>query len=93
MRLKEYLDTRNREVEDLVTKNIKQKAHFEETITLLRKENENIRLKILEGERFSELEIDNLKSKLHEMHEAEVEEMKINQQRYVDCLQIELKKM
>ena len=27
------------------------------------------------------------------MHEAEVEEMKINQQRYVDCLQVELKKM
>jgi len=55
MRLKEYLDTRSREVEDLAAKNIKQKAHFEETIALLRKENESVRLKMLEGERFNEL--------------------------------------
>lgn len=65
LRLKEYLETRNREVEDLAAKNVKQKAHFEDTIALLRKENETIRMKMMEGERFSELEIDNLKSKLH----------------------------
>jgi hypothetical protein len=29
-------------------------------------------MKMMEGERFSELEIDNLKMKLHEMHEAEI---------------------
>ena len=68
MRLKEYLDTRTREVEELTAKNAKLKSHFEETIALLRKENESIRMKMLEGERFSELEIDNLKAKLHEMH-------------------------
>jgi predicted RNase H-like nuclease (RuvC/YqgF family) len=60
---------------------------------LLRKENESIRMKMLEGERYSELEIDNLKAKLHEMHEAELDEVKLNHQRYVDCLQVELKKM
>lgn len=54
MRLKEYLDTRSREVEDLATKNLKQKAHFEDTIGLLRKQNEGIRIKMLEGERYSE---------------------------------------
>lgn len=68
IRLKQYLDTRTREVQELTAKNIKHKTHFEETITLLRKENESIRMKMLEGERFSELEIDNLKAKLHEMH-------------------------
>ncbi len=30
-------------------------------------------MKMLEGERFTELEIDNLKGKIHEMHEAEIE--------------------
>lgn len=55
MRLKQYLDTRSREVEDLATKNLKQKAHFEDTIALLRKQNEGIRIKMLEGERYSEL--------------------------------------
>lgn len=29
-------------------------------------------MKMMEVERFSELEIDNLKMKLHEMHEAEI---------------------
>lgn len=37
IRLKEYLETRNREVEDLTAKNMKHKAHFEDTIALLRK--------------------------------------------------------
>lgn len=73
MRLKEYLEARSREVEDLAGKNIKQKTLFEETISVLRKENEAIRMKMMEGERYSELEIDNLKMKLHEMHEAEVD--------------------
>lgn len=36
-RLKEYLESRTREVDDLANKNAKQKAHFEETISLLRK--------------------------------------------------------
>ena len=49
---------------------MKQRSHLEETISLLRKENEAIRLKMLEGERYSENEIDKLKIKLHEMHEA-----------------------
>lgn len=68
IRLKEFLDARTREVDELSSKIVKQKAHFEETISLLRKENESIRMKMLEGERYSELEIDNLKGKLHEMH-------------------------
>lgn len=93
LRLKEYIDTRSREVEDLAAKNIKQKAHFEDTISILKKENETIRLKMLEGERYSELEIENLNKKMHDMHELQIEEMKTNHIRYVDCLQIELKKM
>ena len=36
-RLKEYLETRTREIEDLSSKNMKQKGHFEETIVILRK--------------------------------------------------------
>ena len=59
-RLKEYLDTRSREIDELGSKNIKQKAHFEETISILRKENETLRYKMLEGERYSESEIDKL---------------------------------
>lgn len=57
MRLKDYLENRGYEIEELNAKIIKQKNHFEETINLLRKENENIRLKMIEGERFMEAEV------------------------------------
>ena len=50
-------------------------------------------MKMLEGERFTELEIDNLKGKLHEMHEAEIQQMKVNHQRFVECLQVQMKKL
>lgn len=92
-RLKEYLDSKSREVEDLTAKNIKQKTHFEETIVILRNENESLRYKMLEGERYSESEIDKLKLKLHEMHEAEIAELKLNNQKYMDCLQAEVLKL
>lgn len=48
---------------------------------------------MLEGERYSEHEIDNLKLKLTEMHEAEIEELKINHQKYIECLQNEIVKL
>lgn len=50
-------------------------------------------MKMMEGERFSELEIDNLKMKLHQMHEAEIEELKLNNQKYTDCMQAEITKL
>ena len=48
---------------------------------------------MLEGERYSESEIDKLKLKLHEMHEAEITDLKINHQRYIECLQGEVVKL
>lgn len=48
---------------------------------------------MLEGERYSESEIDKLKIKLHEMHEAEILELKINNQKYMECLQAEVVKL
>lgn len=71
----------------------KQKNHYEETILLLRKENENIRMKMIEEEKYSELELENLKVKLSQMHEGEIEELKFSHQHYVDCLQNEVIKL
>ena len=71
----------------------KQKNHFEETISLLRKENESLRMKMLEGERYNETEIGNLKVKLHQMHEGEIEDLKLNHQKYIECLQGEIIKL
>ena len=48
---------------------------------------------MLEGERYSESEIDKLKLKLHDMHEAEIAQLKLNNQKYIECLQGEVIKL
>lgn len=48
---------------------------------------------MVEYERLSESEKDTLKVKLNKVHENEIEEMRINQQKYTDCLQNEINKL
>ena len=57
MRLKEYLDNRGSEVEELNGRIGKQKNHYEDTIILLKKENDNIRMKMIEEEKYCEIEV------------------------------------
>ena len=42
---------------------------------------------MIEGERYNETEVDNLKMKLTQMHEMEIDELKANHQKFVECLQ------
>ena len=48
---------------------------------------------MIEFERLSESDKDTLKVKLNRAHESEIEEMRINHQKYVDCLQGEINKL
>lgn len=48
---------------------------------------------MIEEEKYSELELENLKVKLSQMHEGEIEELKFSHQHYVDCLQNEVIKL
>ena len=48
---------------------------------------------MVETDRISEGEKDTLKVKLIKMHENEIEEMRINHQKYIECLQNEIVKL
>ena len=92
VKLKEILNQRNQENEQLTTKILKQKSHYEDSISVLRKENDTIRGKLIEYERLFETEKETLKYKLSEMHESELTELKLSHQKYVECLQSEISK-
>jgi predicted RNase H-like nuclease (RuvC/YqgF family) len=48
---------------------------------------------MVECERLAESEKDTLKVKMNKVHESEIEEMRINHQKYIDCLQNEINKL
>ena len=76
----------------MTTKILKQKSHYEDSISVLRRENDTIRGKLIEYERLFETEKETLKYKLSEMHESELAELKLSHQKYVECLQSEISK-
>lgn len=49
---------------------MKQKTHYEESINILRKENDTIRNKLIECERLFETEKETLKIRLGEIHDS-----------------------
>lgn len=92
-KLKDLVEAKNIEVEQANSKLNKQKNAYEETINFTKRENEMLRNKLIETERFNESDKDTLKVKLNKVHESEIEEMRINHQKYIDCLQGEIAKL
>ena len=91
--MKDLVEAKNSEVEGLNSKMHKLKNTYEDTIAYTKKENEMLRSKMVESERISEGEKDTLKVKLNKVHESEIEEMRVNHQKYIECLQNEIVKM
>lgn len=92
-KLKDLLEAKNIELEQSNAKAAKQRNNLEETIAFTKRENEMLRNKLVEAERFNESDKDTLKVKLNKVHESEIEEMRINHQKYIDCLQSEIAKL
>ena len=92
-KLKDLVEAKNIENDQLNSKLTKQKNNFEENLAFTKRENEMLRNKLIESERYSEGEKDTLKVKLTKVHESEIEEMRINHQKYIECLQNEIVKL
>lgn len=67
------VEAKNIELEQTNSKFNKQKNNLEETIAFTKKENEMLRNKLIEAERFNESDKDTLKVKLNKVHESEIE--------------------
>lgn len=57
-------------------KNVKVKNNYEDSIDLLKKENEDLKDKIFETERIAEIELINLRDKLEGIKESELSLLK-----------------
>ena len=66
---------------------------FDDSVETLRRENENIKSKMRDIERINEEEFEILKGKLNEVHAFELEEVRLNNAKYLECLQTEIAKL
>ena len=92
-KLRDLLEAKTAELDQVSNRIGKQKGSFEEALTLCKRENEILRNKMVEAERLAESEKDTLKAKLNRVHESEIEEMRANHQKYIECLQAEITKL
>lgn len=60
---------------------------------LLRAENDLLKQKLIEFERSNEIEYQNLKDKLQNNHEFQIEMLKNNHGNFVECLRQEVNKL
>ena len=72
-KLKDLLENKNIELEAVNSKFNKQKNHYEDAISMKKRENDMLRNKMIEFERLSESDKDTLKVKMNRAHEGEIE--------------------
>ncbi len=60
-KLKEVINSKNLEIESILAKNQKIKHNYEDSYTLLKHENEDLKDKMIEQEHINDLELKNLK--------------------------------
>ena len=72
-KLKDLLENKNIELEAMNSKFNKQKNHYEDAISMNKRENDMLRNKMIEFERLSESDKDTLKVKMNRSHESEIE--------------------
>jgi len=71
-KLKEVINSKNSEIEQILAKNLKVKNNYEDSIDLLKKENEDLKDKLFETERIADIELSNLRDKLEGIKESEL---------------------
>ena len=59
----------------------------------MRKENDKIKNRLQEIEKINDEEFDALKKKLNQVHDAELEEVKLSNVKLMECLQSEISKL
>lgn len=92
-KLKEVINSKNFEIEQILTKNMKVKNNFEDSIDLLKKENEDLKDKIFETERIADIELSNLRDKLEGIKESELTLLKNAHNNQLELLHREINKL
>ena len=81
------------EIEQILAKNLKVKNNYEDSIDLVKKENEDLKDKIFETERIADIELNNLRDKLEGIKESELALLKNAHNNQLDMLNREIQKL
>jgi predicted RNase H-like nuclease (RuvC/YqgF family) len=92
-KLKEVINSKNMEIEQILAKNMKVKNNYEDSIELLKKENEDLKDKIFETERIADIELSNLRDKLEGIKESELSLLKNAHNNQLELLNREINKL
>ncbi len=92
-KLKEVINSKNIEIEQILAKNMKVKNNYEDSIELLKKENEDLKDKIFETERIADIELSNLRDKLEGIKESELSLLKNAHNNQLELLNREINKL
>jgi hypothetical protein len=91
--LRDGLDERSREIEQLGLKINKQRAYYEDTINYLKRDVDNYRQQILEMEKVRHLDLGDLREKMLLIHETEIEEMQVKHRIYIQSMEEQIFKI
>jgi hypothetical protein len=92
-KLKEVINSKNNEIEQILAKNLKVKNNYEDSIDLLKKENEDLKDKLFETERIADIELSNLRDKLEGIKESELTLLSNAHANQTELLQREISKL
>jgi hypothetical protein len=92
-KLKEVINSKNAEIEQILAKNLKVKNNYEDNIDLLKKEIEDLKDKLFETERIAENELSNLREKLEGIKESELTLLNNAHSNQMELLQREIGKL
>lgn len=92
-KLKEVVNSKNAEIEQILAKNLKVKNNYEDSIEILKKENEDLKDKIFETERIADIEMSNLRDKLEGIKDSELSLLKNAHNNQMELLQREISRL
>lgn len=92
-KLKDVIACKNQEIEQILAKNLKVKQNYEESILLIKRENDSLKDKISDNQRIYDLELANLREKLEGMRESEIGLLKNAHSNQLEILSNEINKL
>lgn len=92
-KLKDVIASKNQEIEQILNKNLKVKQNYEESLLIVKRENEGLKDKIADNQRIFELELANLRDKLEGMRESEIGLIKNAHTDQIEILSHEIAKL
>jgi hypothetical protein len=92
-KLKDVIASKNQEIEQILNKNLKVKQNYEESLLIVKRENEGLKDKIADNQRIFELELTNLRDKLEGMRESEIGLIKNAHTDQIEILSHEISKL